>query len=264
MIRRLALLVCAVLSLAAGGARAGAWLPAPGAGVVILELLHSEADRAFGAGGGLRRAPQVTKTELSAYAEWGIAEGWAAIAQGTLQRKEIGGPRPDDRAGPDYTMLGLRARLAQGAWGVVSAEGAVRLPGADDASAPAQIGATDLEADARLLLGRDIAVAGRPGWAELQATFRHRAGAPADELRLDATLGLRPAPRWMVMAQSFGAVSVGAAEGGFPESDSLKLRLSAARELPGGWTVQAGALATVAGRLTTRELGGFLALWRRF
>jgi hypothetical protein len=260
----LARLAPLALALAAPPAAAGAWTLAPGAAQTIFTVRHVEADRAFDAGGRLTRAGAYRKTELSAFVEWGLTEGLTAFAQGTLQSKTVTAPVSDDRFGPDYTEIGLRARLARREGVVLSAQGSLRLPGASDARAPAEIGSTELETDARLLAGRGFEVGGLSGWLDLQGGRRFRDGAPPDEWRVDATLGLRPRPGWMTILQAFGKVAAGDATGGFPEASSLDLQGSLARELSSRWTVQAGLVGTVWGREAAREIGGFVSLWRRF
>ena len=259
----LAVLLALVAALAPAAVRAGAWTLAPKEGLAILTLRHLEAGERFDADGDL--APGgYAKTELAAYGEWGIAEGWTGVLGSTLQRKRVDGPPADARTGLDYSFAGLRVRLAEGAWGVLSAQGTLRAPGATDASAPAQIGSTQWEADGRLLFGRGGRIGGWHAFADLQLGWRHRAGAPPGEWRADATFGLRPVPRALLTAQLFRSDSDGSARPPFPESRSLDAALAAAWDVAPAWTLQAGALGTLTGRATGREIGGFVALWRRF
>lgn len=259
-----ALVALLALASAPGPGRAGAWTLAAGTGQAIVTLRHLEADRAFDASGRLVRAGAYRKSEVSVLVERGVTDALTVFAQGTLQAKTVTAPTPDERVGPDYTEFGLRARLARREGVVISAQGSLRLPGADDEGAPAEIGATGLETDTRLLAGRGFGVAGMTGWVDLQGGRRFRDGAPPDEWRIDATLGLRPRPKWMTILQVFGRVAAGEGRGGFPEASALDLQGSLARDLSRRWTVQAGVVGTVWGREAAREVGGFVSVWRPF
>ena len=93
--------------------------------------------------------------------------------------------------------------------------------------------------------------------------YRLRAGGPANEIKVDLTLGARPAPQWLLLVQSFNTASVGASSGIFTPLRSHKLSVSAAYTI-GRWTLQLGAIASVAGQNALRERGLLAALWVRF
>jgi hypothetical protein len=61
-------------------------------------------------------------------------------------------------------------------------------------------GGTDY--DLRAYAGRSFKLLGKPSFIELQAA-RHVRQYEASQWRVDATLGVKPAPKWMVMAQVF-------------------------------------------------------------
>ncbi|MEO0679436.1 MAG: hypothetical protein AAF192_03370 [Pseudomonadota bacterium] len=257
-------LLAALLLALPGPALAGAWTLPEGEGLTILTLSHTTTDRFFDGLGALDRGADLDKTEASVYLEYGLREGLTAIGQSTLSIRELGGATPDERTGLDYTELGLRARLAQpGPW-VVSVQGSARVPGASEPASPAEIGLTEFEADGRLLLGRGFAWGERTGYADLQLGWRQRFDAPPNELRTDLTVGVRPVPEWLLIAQAFGTFADGSARTPFTDASNVKAQLSAAYELAPGWTAQVGAFATVWGEDAAQEVGGLLSLWRAF
>lgn len=244
--------------------RAGAWTLPPGDGLAIFTLTHSRADRFFDGAGGLTSGADFAKTEASLYLEYGLAEGLTLLAQSTLAAKQVDGPVPDERAGLDYSELGLRLRL--GRWNdyVFSAQASGRVPGASAPASPAEIGSTDPEVDLRLLAGRGFALGTSSGYVDLQLAYRLRLDDPPNEIRLDATFGWRPRPRWLALAQVFGTFADGSARGVFTDARFAKLQLSAAYELTERWTVQAGAFATPWGRDAAQENGVFASVWTAF
>lgn len=250
-------LLAALIALVPGFGWASAWTQPPGAGFAAVTVAFTEAARRFDRDGDLVPDPGFSKWESRAYGEYGLAEGLTAVGQVTLQRKTLGAGG-GARTGLEFAEAGLRGRLGQVAGGPVSVQGLLRLPGAWGSSDPAAQGATDPEADLRLLAGRSWAAWGAEGWADLQGAYRIRFGSEPDELRADLTLGWRATEALSLIGQGFATRAV---EG---RGADLKLQLSAVRALAPGWSVQVGAGAAVWGRDAAREVTGFAAVWRRF
>jgi hypothetical protein len=170
----------------------------------------------------------------------------------------------DDSTGLGYTEFGARYRIAAGDGGVLSLQGSVRIPGKKRRDNIAQIGATDSEIDLRVLGGTSFKLAGMDGFIDLQAGYRIRNGGPPNEFRLDATFGVRPADKLLLMAQSFNVISDGAGTGVFGKGRYSNLYLSGVYDVDKRWSVQLGAIGTVSGRNALRERGFLVSLWRRF
>lgn len=120
----------------------------------------------------------------------------------------------------------VRTRLWKGDNDVLSAEvsGAYPVMG----SLTAETSARDVTPDLRLGLayGRGLAW-GAGAWAEAFVSFRKRFRSPADEIKLDLTLGYRPTDKIVMMAQAFGTLGL-RNEGAFGANyDALKLSASA-------------------------------------
>lgn len=257
-----AALVVAVLA-APAGARAAAWTQPEGQGLFIGTATLTSAEHQFQEGRAVRR-PDYTKTETTFLLEYGLTGRLTLIAQPSIRTTRIGGASGDDFAGLGYTDLGARWRLWQGAGGVFSVQGLLRLPGATDARRAAQIGHTGAEIDLRALFGQGFALGGRPAFVNVEAAYRLRLGDAPDEYRVDVTFGLRPAPRWLLLAQNFAVASNGSGRGPFAAYWYTRAQVSAVYELGGGWSVQAGAARVYAGDNMLRETNAILALWRRF
>jgi protein XagA len=80
---------------------------------------------------------------------------------------------------------------------------------------------------------------------------RFRLGDVPNEFRADFTFGLRPVPRWLLLAQCFNVISEGAGSQVFPSyNNHLSLQL-------GGFT-------TYTGRNALQENGVVAGMWYRF
>jgi len=66
------------------------------------------------------------------------------------------------------------------------------------------------------------------------------------------------------LLQSFNMMSDGHGRNGFPQQREHKLQTSVVYDIDTAWSVQLGSVVTVAGQNTTRDIGGFLGVWRRF
>ena len=115
-----------------------------------------------------------------------------------------------------------------------------------------------MDLEARVLYGRSATWRGREVFVDLEAARLRRRGL-ADETRLDATLGLRPARSWLLLAQ----VYAGQADRADIDARWAKSEVSVVRTF-GDWSLQAGWRDTVSGREVARDRGVVFALWRSF
>ena len=195
--------------------------------------------------------------DVSVFTETGLTRTLTLQAQGGYTRGDDGVVSGDGR-GP--MSLGLRWTPFTWRSGreVLSVYAGGTLLGEGRNSAYTPPGAGDFDGELRVLYGRSALVAGREGFVDLEAARLVRAGLP-DETHLDATLGYEVRRDWLVLAQAYA----GDAEARGRDPRWLKLELGAVRRL-GAWRLQAGWRETVAGRLTPREGGPVLAVWRTF
>lgn len=257
------LFICTSVAAALAGAdhaTAGAWTQPEGQAQAIATLAYSFAVDAFDQDGRAVAVEPFEKLEARLYAEYGLSD-WATIAvQPVIRRKEQGAEMV---SGLGRLDLGLRTRLWRDDFSIVSVEGAISAPGASDELAPLNGGDTDWEIDARVLYGRGFSLGWRQGFADVQAGYRFRFDEPADELRLDMTVGLDVTEQSFAMVQSFNRLSVGAARFPFTETQEHAVALSTVYRLNGNWSLQAGTQVTAYGRNVLREQGFFISLWQK-
>jgi hypothetical protein len=249
----------AVLAIAAAfscpvAAHAGAWPVEKGRTLVIAKYERTSADEGFGPDTVLVDIGHRRDETLSVFIERGLTprltlQAKAGVTRGQDQWVDYSGRGPIE-AGLRWAVLrGDRSSLAVYLGAGEAGEG--RNAGY---AAPGQ-GSLDLEA--RVLYGRSSVWRGREVYADLQAARLKRQGL-ADETRIDATLGVRPAKNWLILTQTYA----GQADRSPVRSRWLKTELSVVRSF-GDWSVQAGWRDTLSGRETARDRGVVLALWRR-
>lgn len=239
-------LACLLLLLPLA-ADAGAWTRAPGEGFASAALTGYETDD-----GGYAEAT------LAFYVEWGWRDG---VTIGGAA--ELALPDGDDA---ETTLSSfVRTRLRVGAAGdPLSAQLAVFQP-FGDGSRQAAVGAlSDTAVEARLLYGRGFGTARGDMFVDLQTGPRIEFGDAADQWRIDATVGLRPGPRWLLLAQGFGTVSLRNARGEGDDYDVLKLAPGVGYEIGDGATLLVGLEREVWTRDVDKGVRFRIAIWRTF
>lgn len=223
----------------------------------ILKYERGRADEGFTRGGGRAAIPGVKDDDLSVFVERGLTSRLTLQAQGGVTRGDDGVQSGEGRA---PLSLGLRWTPVVRRQGreVFSLYAGGTLLGQGRNSAYLPPGAGDFDGEVRGFYGRSARVAGREAFLDLQAARLLRTGAP-NETHLDVTLGYEARREWLVLAQAYA----GRAEARGLDPRWLKLELGLVRRL-GAWRAQAGWRQTVAGRLTPREGGPVLAVWRGF
>ncbi len=254
-----------LLLTAPSPALAGAWTLPKDHGQVTVSGLWSQATESFDGGRSTTSTPRYRKFEAEALLEYGLSDSLTAMVAPSLQSIDIAAPTDAKRSGLGYSELGARYRfLETGGW-VISGQGLMRIPGTNQNNNPAAIGYTDPELDMRALFGHDFGAFGVPGFVDLQVAQRFRFGDPPDEFRLDATLGLRPWPRWLLLMQSFNVISEGGGSNVLYRSyDYEKLQISAVYSLTPALSLQFGGFTTYSGRNALQENGLVAGLWYNF
>jgi hypothetical protein len=256
--------VCLVVIAAARPAYPGAWTLPEGQGQVLVTGSLSDAGESFDRGGSAQSIPHYKKFELQGLIEYGVTDRFTLMAMPGLQHIDIDGPAGGQRTGLGYSEFGGRYRFLQGDSWVFSGQTTLRVPGTFENANPAAVGYTDPELDARILLGHGFSVGNWPAFVDLQLAQRFRSGDPPDEFRVDVTFGVRTAPHWLLLAQSFNVFSEGAGGPGFDSYRYHKFQLSAVYEVTPAWALQLGGFTTFAGRNALQENGVILGAGYKF
>ena len=254
--------LAAVASFGAAPEARCAFLLEEGRTQAIQSSTISRFSRGYDPKGRLIRSGSFSKTSLDAHLSHGLNPDitlMAVLSADRLSPVVIGDP---GRSSALSGMAGARLRLWRGDAWIVTAQllaGAGREERQGFSGANGRAG---FAGEARLLVGRSFTLGGVEGFADMQVGWRRGAPGAQTELRLDGTLGLKPHPRLMMLAQIFAAQ--GLAGGGLPATSRVKGQLSLVWQATPAWSVQAGAFLTLAGQNAAQESGAVLALWRRF
>lgn len=263
MLVKRSVLAGAILALGvSGGAQAAAWTQQQGQGQLIADVYHTNSKQGFNAAGNTVPITGYKKTEVNIYAEYGISDRFTSFFQTGLQSVDVKGVDSSDGLG--YSEMGGRYKLFGPEGGAVSVQGSVRVPGRKGVKGPAQVGNSDTQFDLRAMWGQSFKLAGRDGFFNIEGGYRLRNGAPPNETHIDLTLGYRPVPKLLVLAQSFTTASDGAGTGVFTKYHYTNLKLGAAVDVTDDWTLQAAWVGTVDGKNALRERGFNLGAWRKF
>lgn len=251
---------------ALGSSGWAAWTEARGHGLAISTFSFYAADRQFDPKGGSSRRPPYRQEEARFYAVYGLRD-WLTLGLDTAVRRARD-RAPSSRDEPinwhDGAFFG-RFRLHQWERSVLSIQPLVRVPGPNAVQGMLGRETDAPEAELRLLYGRSFVLFDRDGFGVAEAAYRRRFGPAMDQARFDLTLGLRPLRRFLVLAQSFNAISTGlSGQPGAPDYDIYKVQLSAVRDLTDRLALQLGGYVEYAGRNVGAGQAGFLAVWFRF
>lgn len=253
-----------VAAFCAEPAAAGALLMDEGAGQIIVTSTFAEANKAYDRRGHLIRTPSYGKFEAAGYVEYGVTNWLTVIGEGSAFDFNGSGSAYPVEPAPHYAGAGLgviggRIPLGDVAGVHFSAQASLRV--ASEAAGQFLDFKVPTQADFRVQALRGFEIFGLPAFVEAQLGYRTR-GQGGDEIRADLTLGLRPEPELLLMAQSFSAFTPGAnAFGGYA---AQKFELSGVYDLNPVWSLQLGALAAPTGVNSPAEKGLLTAVWRRF
>lgn len=263
-LRRGRLAVAFVLSLAgAAPARAGAFNPEAGHGVVIVTSTFTDGRGYVDGRGHAWRAPGYSKFELQAHVEIGVTDWLALLARPRFMNATSDAARGFDKMGLGSSEFGLQARLFRlGSW-TFAAQALARSPSWPNNAFEDRGGL-----EGRLLIGYAFNLFGRSGYLDLEYGVRTRKGR-ADEFVWEETLGLRVAPKFLVLAQMFGQQSLEspkrmAARGAPLGSRMIKAQLGIVADLDAQWSIGASVFRSILVREGSSETGASLSAWRKF
>jgi protein XagA len=256
-LRCVVLFVCVVLPVVA---RAGAFMQPPDHGQVIAQLAFSQARFGYDSLARPVAIPAWRKFELSTYAEYGLADWVTLIGEPSWFTFRAASPGRNATA-LGATEAGARVRVFEWQDNVISAQVTGRYAtGGRLAEAYADMGRR-AQVDVRLLYGRNIEMAGMPGYVDTQIAFRSH-GPFGNQVRFDVTWALRPFSRTTLMLQSFTAITPGRL--GLRFALLQKMQASVLYDVTDAISLQFGALVALRGVNAAAERGLVSGLWWRF
>ncbi|MEN0652347.1 MULTISPECIES: hypothetical protein [Hyphobacterium] len=242
-------------------ALAGAWPLDKGEGLIITTALLDRATSWYDDASDRRDGGDYRKLESAVFFEYGLTGRFTLVGRVAWQDvTRIDAGLVDSASGFASSEAGLRYAALRRGGAVLSVQGVVLLPGEAENIADLPLGEGGPGGELRMLAGYS---ASRNGFLDAQLAYRWRETPDPDEVRLDLTAGWRPRPQLLLMAQSFSTWSTGDIVPGRRDFAQHKLQVSAAWEFETG-TLQAGLIATPAGRNAIAEEAVLVSWWRRF
>jgi len=127
---------------------------------------------------------------VSNYLEYGITDRITLINAMYYKFLEKQALREElDSDGFGDVDLGLKGKLAEGSWGVLSTQGLVKIPGAYGKNDALPLGNGQYDLDMRVLFGRSLWPY-LPGYCNFEIGYRVRLEDPSDELRYLVEFGV--------------------------------------------------------------------------
>ncbi|MEE2691477.1 MAG: hypothetical protein VX640_08060 [Pseudomonadota bacterium] len=120
------------------------------------------------------------------------------------------------------------------------------------------------DAEARIVYGRTLAEKPVKIFGAVEAGYRRRFGAGADQFRGDALLGVEPARKILGLLELFSTKSLGEGEPGGGAYDVVKIQPSLVWRATKRWSFQAGVTHEAWGRNLLLGDTYFLSLWTEF
>lgn len=270
----------AFVLLAAGHAHA-AWTQPAGKWFTAQQLSYFETSHFVDETGDKSRQNEFRKYEWNSYAEYGVTDDTTVGINLFLHQLEADDedaafipPQRFTRTNfglADAELL-LRRKLWQSKDGstVVSVQPLIKFPSLYEDGQQPLSGTDDFDAELRLQSGYSFSFLGQHHYLKLDGGYRKRFGAWRDQLKFDATLGLRLSERVTFMPQYFltqraegtgiGTASLGVAN----DYDLQKGQVSLLYDITPETTLQLGVFTHLRARNTGNGDGLLFGVWHRF
>jgi protein XagA len=181
-----------LVAATAGASFAGAWTSPKNGFYEKLSYNYYYAHQSFNPNGGRHETANdgsFTDHNITNYLEFGITDDLTAI--NSLTYKWL---RNEDNAtlakghGLGDVDLGLRYKLSDSGYGILSSQLLVKIPGSYSKNDPLPLGNDQVDVEARVLYGLSL-YPFVPGYGNLELGYRWRDGDPSDELRYLVEIG---------------------------------------------------------------------------
>ena len=257
ILKCLATCLCLILPSVA---QAGAWPQAPGDTQIIISYEPGHADRAFDLSGDKNiKLNTWDQTNLSLFVDHGVSERFTVTAKVNLQDYKT---EFSDFSGLGSVELGGRWTAHKGDDFVLAFGASVEGLGQgrrNDFDVSTQEG-TDV--DLRAYFGKSFKLLGKDAFVDVQGA-RHLRQYEADQWRVDATIGIKPSPQWMVMVQVFAGQTD---KENWGQAKWVNAELSIVRNFGPKLdkSVQLAVRQTVGGRNVPAVKAVIISLWKTF
>jgi len=252
-------------------AQAGPWPQREGGGLFIASAGYLQADNSLANANPALGNGTFSRLDLSLYGEYGLTDNITLGAATQVESVRLHGSiTKGESAGLTDVDVFVRPVLWSDGESILSAQGTITIPTGYSRDHNPALGDGAVGLEPRLLFGQGITIGDWPSFIEVEAAYRFRLGAPADQVRLDGSLGVHVADDWMLLLQSRNTISMrnqsGLALSGSlgTDYDLYTISLSVVHDLSPDWSIEFGATSEVGGRNYNTGNGVFLSVWRKF
>lgn len=246
---------------------AGAWTQAAGKGLFIQNFSYYSTNKYFDNSGNKQSMSRYRKYELNPYIEYGLND-WLTVGANVLA--PMATQSGQTNFGISDSEVFVRARIwRQNNW-VVSAEPMVKLPSLWDETDLPKIDNNNFDAGLTLSAGYSFGYWGLDHFINIDGGYRHRFGAPHDQMRFSATAGISVTPKAKILTQVFNTSRIAGSNSAiFTQSSSddydlTKLQISGIYKIYDNISLQVGAFTNIEGRNTGSGNGGMFAVSKEF
>jgi hypothetical protein len=263
------------LGLCTSGVRASPWPQQEGHGFVIGSLSYLQAHNSLANANPAFGDGTFSRAGVGLYGEYGLTPDVTVGGSTMVEQVRLRGSIvPGQTAGIADVELFARPVLWRGEDAIIAAQGTAAIPTGYALNRNPALGDGAVGLEPSLLFGEGFALGAWPSFFDIQAGYRFRLGVPADQIRIDATLGTHPAEGWMLLLQSHnnisarnqggGLVGLGYAGGYGTNFDLYSISFSAVRDIEPEVSLELGMTSELAGRNYNTGNGVFFSLWRKF
>lgn len=253
-------LIIAVIAMT-GAATASPWARPPGELLIIntSDYFHADLTRED------PRGAVFDRIDANVYVEFGLARhvtvgGKAVYSTAWLTRQS----RADSSAAFSEIELFAQYEILRDARQAASVRIAAARAAPFGASAANALKTEDGDLELAALYGRDFPQFPVKIFAAAEAGFRRRFGAPADQLRFQATFGVEPHRRIVILAEGLGTLSVRNEADDGADYDRIRLQGSVIWRFTPRFALQLGAGKDIATRRLAPGESYFIGVWTAF
>jgi hypothetical protein len=229
---------------------------------MIAGVGYVAATRGFDSTGRAVVNPAYRKLEGGGYFAYGLTDWAMLIVVPSFVRMSAGAPA-QSYSGSDESAIGVQVKVFGSETQSVSFQALVEPALGPKVASLAFGDPNGWAGNFKLQFGQAFTLINRPAFVDAGPGVQvHGTGWP-DEARFDAAFGIRPWIHTLVLVQSFTRAAPYAGPS-IPAIFATSLQLSLVQDLSDRWSLQAGALRTLAGRNAARETGPVAAVWMKF
>lgn len=236
-----------------GAAHAGAWLQPMGKGLLINQINYYGTADYFDNNGHLQAQPRLNKYEFQPYVEYGLFDNLTIGGSASMQSITQSGRHNEGLADPEFFA---RIPLWKNEKQLISLQPLIKLSSnfTDDHSPRG--GSRSSDAEISLLYGRSMAILTRHDYIDMRLGYRVRNHDLSNQLRMDASLGIKPAVPLEIIAALRSTAATNPAdmdvyiENGERDYDMLKAEITGIYHLNDEQWLQMGLLKPVSGAQT--------------